>query len=193
MRGKMFGTQEHFNLRVFFKKIWKFLLRPFKHEILVLFFLFLSTAYFFAGFSLVSRPSLVLYGSRSPGLEAEANIFLKSRGIHCVNTPRVYILTKGARMIFYWPYVFAFRRMIDVRYPAQISQSYPRVEDNAIVMQEEEMNDRWVFAHEVGHFAQLCVDPEGFARQIQIQRERFADDFQASIQSTFQSKTRPLH
>jgi len=177
------------------KKIWRnFLDKPWSHRIFwITVLVILPSLYLFLGMSLVSRPSLVLYNSRGPGFETEASIFLKSQGIYCVDAPKVYILTKNTRRIFYWPYVFAFRLLVNVRYPGQIHQSYPRVEDNAIVMQEEEASDRWVFAHEVGHLAHLCVDPEGFERQTQTQREKFADDFQAAIQSKFQSVKNPFN
>ncbi len=165
------------------------LFRPFKHRFLILFFLFLFTAYFSAGIGLVNRPSLILYNSRSPGLETEANVFLKSQGISCVNQPRVYLLTRNIKKMFYWPYKFAFRLTVDMHYADQVNQSYSGIEDNAIVMQEEEAYNRWLLAHEVGHMAQFCSDPDGFLKQTSSQKEKFAEKFRDSLQLKFQSKT----
>ena len=191
MNGKLSNAEERFRQGTLFKKIGKFLFRPFKHGFLMLLFLFLFLTYLAIGFGLVSHPSLTLFFSRSPGLETEANTFLKSQGIICADPPKVYVLTEDLKSIFKWPYTFAFKLLIDeFRYTEQINQSFSAIEGNAIVMQGEEARDPWVLAHETGHLAQFCKNPEGFEYQTPIQKEKFADSFQGAIQSEFY-KRRP--
>lgn len=173
------------------EKAREVLFKPFKRRFLILFFLFLFSAYFFTGFGIINRPSLILRNSRGWGLEMEAVTFLKSQRIHCADPPRVYVLTKDIRKIFNWPYKFAFKLMMDMHYADQVNQSYSGIEDNAIVMQEEEAYNRWLLAHEVGHMAQFCSNPDEFLQQTTTQKEKFAEKFRDSVQLKFQSKTHP--
>lgn len=192
MKNEAQNAEERFHQETLFKKIGQFLIKPFKHGFTMLFILFFSTTYFFFGFGLVTNPSLTLFYSRNPGLETEAVFFLKRQGIDCADSPKVYILTKEVRELFYWPYVFTFRLMIDeIRYSGQIYQSYSMIEDSTIVMQEEESYDYWIFAHEVGHLAHFCSNPDGFNKQTPEQKEKFAESFREAIQIELQSKESP--
>lgn len=190
MSNEIRYSTECFLQETLFKKILHFFYKPFKYRFLVLSFLFIFTTYFFIGFGLVSNPSLTLFYSKSAGLKTEAIFFLQIQGINCTDSPNVYVLTKDVRKLFYWPYVFAFGLTVDaIRYSEQIHQSYSMIENSAVVMQEEEVYDRWVFAHEVGHIAHFCINPDGFDKQTTEQKEKFAENFREAIQTKLQSKT----
>lgn len=182
----------------YLKTFWYFLLKPFRHNGLIIFLLIIISLYFFTGYAIVSRPSIILFLSRSHELETEAIDFLKSQSIPYENPPKIFVLTKKVRNIFHWPYIFAIKFLIftptDLNYSDKIKQSYPAIADNSIVMQEEESNDSLILAHEVGHLAHFYSNPSGFDEQTDIQKEHFAYEFQSKIVDLgfkYKGKNRP--
>ncbi len=170
------------------RNVWKFLNKPLPHRFAA-FILVVVTSYFALGVSLVTNPSILLF--KSNGLEEEAGNILKSEGID--NPPSVYILPKAIKRIFSIPYSVGFKITVGRHYQKQIDQSYARVEASAIVMQEEEAGDRWILAHEVGHFVDYYQDPAIFKYKSEEEKEAFAFHFQDQFQKKEQSKAKPLH
>lgn len=163
------------------KKIWlNFLDKPWPHRIFwITVFVILPSLYWFSGMSLVSRPSFLLY--RNDQLEYHVKDIMKLEGLPIEPHPRIYILPRVVRTFFFLPYSFTHRRIGRNRYTNQVYQSYPVIEDNAIVMQEEEAANLEMLAHETGHFADYYSDPEIFFKKNLDEVENFALHFQFSV------------
>lgn len=163
------------------KKIWRnFLDKPWPHRIFwITVLVILPSLYWFLGVSLVSNPSFLLH--RNYQLEYHVKDILKLESLPDEPHPRVYILPGIVRTFFFLPYSFTHRRIGRNRYTDQVYQSYPVVEDNAIVMQEEEAANLEILAHEVGHFADYYSNPETFFKKDLDAAESFALRFQFSI------------
>lgn len=163
------------------KKLWlDFLDKSWPHRIFwIIILVILPALYWFAGMSLVSRPSFLLY--RNDQLEYNVKDILKLEGLSAEPHPRVYILPRVVRTFFFAPYAFTHRRIGRNRYTNQVYQSYPVIEDGAIVMQEEEATNPELLAHEVGHFADFYSDPEAFFKKTLDEAEGFALRFQFSV------------
>ena len=163
------------------KKIWRnFLDKPWSHRIFwITVLVILPSLYLFMGISLVSRPSFLLHQNEQ--LEYHVKDILKLEWLPEEPYPRVYILPHVVRTFFFLPYSFTHRRIGRNRYADQVYQSYPIIEDNAIVIQEEEAANLEILAHEVGHFVDFYSDPEAFFKKDIDAAENFALRFQFSI------------
>lgn len=163
------------------KKIWhNFLDKPWPHRYFwITVLVILPSLYWFSGVSLVSRPSSLLY--QNIQFEYHVKDILKLEGLPGEPYPRIYILPRAVRTFFFLPYSFTHRRIGRNRYTDQVYQSYPVVEDNAIVMQEEEAANLEILAHEIGHFVDYYSDQEAFFKKDLDTAESFALHFQFSI------------
>lgn len=161
--------------------IWRhFLDKPWMHRIFwITVLVILPSFYWFLGMSLVSRPSFLLYQNYQ--LEYHVKDILKLEGSPREPYPRVYILPRVVQTFFFLPYSFTHRRIGRNRYTDQVYQSYPVVEDNAIVIQEEEAANPEILAHEIGHFVDYYSNPEAFFKKNLDTAESFALHFQFAV------------
>lgn len=162
------------------KSIWLILTRPYIAVIVI--FSSILAVYFLMGVSLVGKPSLMLFCQRSSLLEKEAEAVLISEGINVSQPPRVYILTESFKNFFSMPYAFSYKKAFPGQYKDQIKQSYSVVEDNAIVIQENDENQRWVLIHEVGHLVDYYSDPAGYTQKSFQERENSATFFANKVE-----------
>ena len=163
------------------KMSWRYFLnKPWAHRIFwITALLILPSFYWFLGMSLVSRPSFLLYQNYQ--LDYHVKDIMKFKGLPAEPRPRVYILPRMVRTIFFLPYSFTHRRIGRNRYTDQVYQSYPVVEDGAIVMQEEEIANIEILAHEIGHFVDYYSDPDNFFKKNLDEAENFAIRFQFAV------------
>ncbi|MBI2670015.1 MAG: hypothetical protein HYX20_02650 [Candidatus Yanofskybacteria bacterium] len=163
-----------------FKKIWNFLDKPWPHRTFwITIFVILPSLYLFSGMSLVSRPSFLLYQNYQ--LEYHVKNIMKLESLPREPYPRVYILPRAVRTFFFLPYSFTHRRIGRNRYFNQVYQSYPVIEDDSIVMQEEEAANLEILAHEIGHFIDYYSDPEVFFKKDFEAAENFSLRFQFAV------------
>lgn len=175
-------------MRQYPKMSWRhFLDKPWTHRIFwITVLLILPSFYWFLGMSLVSRPSFLLYQNYQ--LDYHVKDIMKFEGLPAEPRPRVYILPRMVRTIFFLPYSFTHRRIGRNRYTDQIYQSYPVVEDGAIVMQEEEIASIEIIAHEIGHFVDYYSDPDNFFKKNFDEAENFAIRFQFAVAKKIDEK-----